>query len=91
MSGATVPCRAKPAYSMVRSVSRTPTPPSPSASPGASLFCSSSGAPAWARRATSRLGPTASSTATAGTFSDNCSARRTVTVPWKVKSKFSGA
>ena len=42
------------------------------------------------RRAISRLGPTASSTATAGTFSDNCSARRTVTVPWKVRSKFSG-
>ena len=40
---------------MVRSVSLTPTPPSPSASPGASRRGSTSGAPASARRAISRL------------------------------------
>jgi hypothetical protein len=42
-------------------------------------------------RAVSRLARTASSTATAGTLSDICSALRTETVPWKVRSKFSGA
>ena len=68
-----------------------PTPPSPMARPGTSPFGSTSVAPAWASRAVSRLAPTRSSTATAGTLSDNCSARRTVTVPWKVRSKFSGA
>ena len=42
-------------------------------------------------RAVKRLAPTLSSTATAGTLSDICKARRTDTVPWKVRSKFSGA
>ena len=61
------------------------------ASPGASPFGSTRVPPAWLRRAVKRLAPTLSSTATAGTFNDICRARRTVTVPWKVRSKFSGA
>jgi hypothetical protein len=76
---------------MVRSVSVTPMPPSPIASPGASPFGRISSPPAWDSRAVSREGPTRSSNATAGTLSDNCSALRTGTMPWKVRSKFSGA
>ena len=68
-----------------------PTPPSAMASPGTSPFGSTSAPPACASRAVKRLAPTPSSSATAGTLSDSCSARRTVTVPWKVRSKFSGA
>jgi len=47
--------------------------------------------PACEMRAFSRLAPTLSSSATAGTLSDICKARRAVTVPWNVRSKFSGA
>ncbi len=61
------------------------------ARPGASPFGSTSEPPACDSRAVKRLAPTLSSTATAGTLSDSCSARRTVTVPWNVRSKFSGA
>ena len=68
-----------------------PRPPSAMASPGASPFGSTSVPPACEIRAFSRLAPTPSSSATAGTLSDNCKARRAVTVPWKVRSKFSGA
>ena len=68
-----------------------PTPPSPIASPGTSSFGSTRLAPACFNRDDSRWAPTRSSSAIAGTFSDNCSAFRTGTVPWKLMSKFSGA
>ena len=44
-----------------------------------------------ASRVVRRLAPTFSSSETAGTLSDICNALRTVTVPWNVRSKFSGA
>ena len=72
-------------------MSRTPTPPSPIANPGTSPFGSTSAPPACSSRAVKRLAPILSSTATAGTFNDSCNALRTVTVPWKLRSKFSGA
>ena len=59
-----------------------PRPPSAMARPGASPFGSTSVAPACDMRAFNRLAPTPSSSATAGTLSEACSARRTVTVPW---------
>ncbi len=68
-----------------------PSPPSAIARPGASPFGSTSDAPACEIRALRRLAPTPSSNATAGTLSDSCSARRAVTAPWNVMSKFSGA
>jgi hypothetical protein len=58
-----------------------PTPPSAIARPGVSPFGKVSGAPAWPSRAVSRLACTASSSITAGTLSESCSARRAVTVP----------
>ena len=53
------------------------------ASPGTSPAGSANDPPACSSRAAKRLAPTLSSTATAGTFSESCKARRTVTVPWK--------
>jgi hypothetical protein len=61
------------------------------ASPGTSPFGSTRSPPAWRSRAVKRPAPILSSTATAGTLSDICSALRTATVPWKLRSKFSGA
>ena len=57
-------------------------PPSPIARPGIPPGGSAPGAPARRIRASSCAGPTASSSVTAGTFSERCSASRTLTVPW---------
>ena len=61
------------------------------ASPGTSPFGSTSVAARLAQPRGEAPAPILSSTATAGTLSDICSALRTATVPWKLRSKFSGA
>ena len=48
-------------------------------------------APAVRRVDRKRAGPTFSSASTAGTLSDCCSARRTVTAPWWSRSKLRGS
>ena len=76
VSGTAMPPRAIAAWMATRSVSVTPTPPRPTARPGGEMSGSTGVAPARRMRATSRAGPTASSSSIAGTFSESCSARR---------------
>ncbi len=85
-----MPPRAKAAVRRVRSTRLIPSPPSPIASPGAASAGIASAPPPPRRRAANRAGPIADRSSIAGTFSESCSARRAVTVPWNVRSKFSG-
>ena len=60
------------------------------ASDGSAPLGSTGVTPAWRRRPKSLAGPSASSTFTAGMFSDCASAMRIVTVPCQSWSKFFG-
>ena len=69
-----------------------PAPPSATASPGSgSRAGSRSPIPAAASALVKRAGPSRSSTATAGTFSEYCNASAALTSPWKCPSKSAGA
>ena len=90
-SGPPVPSVASAAYSAAASRSVMPSPPSASGSDGSAPWGSRSVAPAKRSVAAKRSGPTRSSSATAGRFSERRSASAAVMLPAKPRSKFSGA